>query len=305
MRSTLLSHRKIGTTCRVTMLLAVCLLLAFADAAFAQRRGVGGRAGRQPPKTSGPTQKQVEVQTIDQPGSYRGQISKFQPMTDDKDEDLIGVLTIRPLLPGSKILKVQVRKTDNLRIAVGGHTFDPESCSDILWKGLYCSAEWDWLKKEGEPEKKKPTIRELRALTFDTLPVEGTVEEMEGEFITLKVKPLEGRDWPDTSARSSTASGRTGTAGETKRVIQKKLRLKVFDDVSAFVDAASQALDVGDFTPEQQVHALVVYGKKQGMLIELRSMTAEERKEAEQKKPTDPKRGERPAGPRGGGRLRR
>jgi len=281
--------------------LTVCLLFTAVDAAFAQRRaaGGGGRSRGQSGST-GVTQRQTtEVQSIDQPGPYRGQISKFEAQTSDKDENLIGVLTIRPMARGSKTLKVQVRKTEDFRVSIGGHAFEPEACADILWKGLYCTAEWDWLKLEGEDEKKKPTTRELRSLTFDTMPVEGTIEEMEGEFITLKAKPKDGTLWPDSPPPSSKA----GSSSSTK-VPSKSLRLKVFDEVSAFVDAASQALDVGDFSPKQQIQAVVVYGKKQGVLIELRSMTAEERKEAEQKKPAE--RGPAPrVGPRGGGRLRR
>jgi hypothetical protein len=270
-----------------------------ADAAFAQRGRPGGdRGGGGGAKPAIAPKKVVETQSIDQPGSYRGQISKFEPQTSDKDEDLIGVLTIKPLLPGSRTLKVQVRKTENFRISVGSHAFEADACADILWKGLYCTADWDWLRKEDESEKKKPTTRELRSLTFDTLPVVGTIEEMEGEFITLKAKPKEGTSWPDSPPASSSSN-----KNSTPRVPPKSLRLKVFDEVSTFVDAASQALDVGDFTLKQQIQAVVVYGKKQGVLIELRSLTAEERKEAE-KKPVD--RGQsRPGGQRGGGRLRR
>lgn len=280
MRSGTMPRREGMATCRWVVGLAVCILFASADSASAQRGrgGVGRRA--QETKPAGPIRGTVDAQSIDQPGTYKGQISKFEPLTSEQDEELIGVLTLRPQVPGSKTLKLQVRKTENLRIVVGSHSFDPEACADILWKGLYCSAEWDWFKKEGESEKKKPTVRELRTLTFESLPVEGTIEEMEGEFITVKVRPREGRDWPDSPATGSRSSNsRSGSEGETKRVLQKKLRLKIMDEVSSFADAARQALDLGDFTPAQQVMAVVMYGKKQGVLIELQSLTAEENKE--------------------------
>ena len=304
---------------RLTCALAACLLFAIANSALAQHGPGGGRArgggggGPKPPPTVGPIQKKPVSTVGEQPGSFRGQISKWELGGDAKDENLIGTLTIRPVEKGAKSIKLQVRRADeqaggkNDCIALGSHPFDADAYGDVLWKGLYCEVTWDWLHKEGDPEKKKPTIRELKKLTFDTLSVEGKIEEMEGEFLIIKVRPAAGRDWPDADTKEAPMSSqpkKAGGAATAKQVVAKKLRLKVFDDVTTFLDAAKQPLDVGDFAVDQQIEAVVVYGKKDGILVELKSLTAEEKKEGESgaAKPGGPT-PRQPAGPqpRGGG----
>lgn len=292
--------------------LALCLLFVASEEAMAQRsaggRGGAGGRGRPQPKQTGQGNKKPDPVSPDTPGVYRGQISKYEPVSDEKDDELVGVLTLKSLDKGAKTLKVQMRRTENFRIQIGGHSIDVESCADLLSKGLCCSANWDWLPKA--TDKGKPTVRELRSLTLDTIMVSGVIEEVEGEYITIKARPKDNSDWPDAVAKESTTPQR-GNESKAKLAVQKKLRLKIVEEVSDFRDAASQSLDLGDFAVEQQIEAVVVYGKKQGILVELRSLTAAEPKEGDQAGPRRPEQGggggPRPRGrggpvPRGGSR---
>ena len=297
---------------RFVCALAACLLFVIADSALAQRGGGGrrpatGSGGSKPaqPVAKGP--KQPTQSRADEPGTLRGVIAKFEPASDEKDEDLIGLLTVKPVEMGQKSLKLQIRRSDKgddpndskndpTEISLGEHKFDPELYATVLWKGLYCEVSWDWLRKEGDPENKKPTIRQLKRLTFDTIEVEGKIEEIEGEFLTIKGKPASDREWPELEGKES-SSGRpkpTSDSGKTKHVVEKKLRVKVFDDVTKFTDKGDQALDMGDFAVDQQVTARIVYGKSngEGILVKLSSLTAEEKKEPDNGRNT------RPAGPR-------
>jgi hypothetical protein len=292
---------------RFACVLAVCLAFACADSAMAQRAAGGGgqrpgKGGPKPPvKPSGPkTPSTVGTE----PGSVNGQISKFEPAAGDKDEDLIGTLTIRPTEKGARTLKLLVRKSDNLVIQAGTHKFEPEACAEVFWKGLYCVAVWDWCKD-------KSTVKELKSLTFDSMPVEGKIEAVEGEFVTLKVSPSAGREWPDAESKeaSGPASRQGNETAKPKRPVAKKLKLKIFDEVAAFLDGDRKPLDMGDFSVDQTIKAVVVYGKKDGILVELQSLTATESKEGGQNppKPSGPTPQQPPGGgpqPRGGRGVR-
>jgi hypothetical protein len=303
---------------RFACALAVCLLFATAETALAQRGGRprAGGGGGQKPKADVPAGSKKPTSTIGkEPGSFRGQIAKFEPTTDEKDEDLLGYLTIRPTEKGAKTLKLQIRRVEEQQtakndcVSLGTHAFDADAYGDVLWKGLYCDVSWDWLRKEGDSEKKKPTIRVLKKLTFDTIAVEGKIEEVEGEFLTIKVRPAAGREWPDSEGKETPTAGQMGKATDTakvKQAVAKKLRVKIFDDVTAFKDAAKQSLEMGDFAVDQQIVATVVYGKSDGILVELQSLTAEEKKDGEKPgaKPAGPAQPQQPGGRPRGGRVR-
>jgi hypothetical protein len=255
---------------------------------MAQRAAGGGgqRPGKGGPKVV-PKSGGSKTSTVGtEPGSFKGQISKFEPAAGDKDEELIGTLTVRPTEKGAKTVKMLVRKSDNLVIQAGTHKFEPEACAEVFWKGLYCVAEWDWCKD-------KSTVKELKSLTFDSMSVEGKIEAVEGEFVTLKVSPATGRDWPDVvegKEPSGPASRQGNDSAKPKRPLTKKLKLKIFDDVAAFLDGDRKPVDMGDFSAEQTIRAVIVYGKKEGILVELQSLTSTESKEGQ---PSPPK----PAGP--------
>jgi hypothetical protein len=273
---------------RFACVLAVCLAFASADSAMAQRAAGGGgpRPGgkggpKQPANPRQPSGPKTPSTVGTEPGSFKGQISDFKPAAGEKDEELIGTLTIRPTEKGAKTVKLVVRKSDNLVIQVGTHKFEPEACAEVFWKGLYCVAEWDWCKE-------KPTVKELKTLTFDSMSVEGKIEAVEGEFVTLKVSPSAGREWPDAEGKEASRQG--NETAKPKRPLAKKLKLKIFDEVALFLDGDRKPLDMGDFSAEQTIKAVVVYGKKEGILVELQSLTSNDSKEGQ---PSSPK----PSGP--------
>ncbi|MBU0639079.1 MAG: hypothetical protein ABII12_15840 [Planctomycetota bacterium] len=295
---------------KMVLALGLCIVFASAETAEAQRGLRGGGKSRGQKGTTGP-RDQGQADESDQPGVHKGQVYKFEVVVDENDADLVGILKVRPLAKGAKVLKLRVHNKEDVQITVAGHRFTAEMYPEILWKGLFCSADWSF---EGEDDLSTPTDEEkkqrsrrrsqkqLRALTFDTLEVEGKIEEIDNDVVVLKARPKDGRQWPDIEARLARKQKQPSADEKPRPVAEKKIRLKMLDGMTGFEDAASHSLDLGDFEVDQQIEAKVVFagtGKKQGMLVTLRSLTAEEREEDELQ-PGD-KSGPR-AGPRGRGR---
>jgi hypothetical protein len=292
--------------------LALCVPLAAVENAQAQggRGGRGGKSGGGKQQHKAPTvdRSNKPAAYVNEPGSHKGQIAKFEPTTSEKDEDLIGLLTVRPSEKGAKTLKLQVRKDGRLKLEVGGKPFDVEACGELFWKGLYCTVNWAYA--DSELGKAKPSLKELRSITFDSLTVQGKIEEIQGDSVTVRGRPKDNREWPDATSKEggggTQRSGKANTAAsdKTKQVLPKKLKLKIFENVTSFLDAKRQPLEMGEFGVEQPIEALVVYGKQQGILVELQSLTAEESKKEEPqvgRKPGTGEGGGNTGGPRGRG----
>jgi hypothetical protein len=286
---------------RFLFAVSVCVLFVAAEAAEAQIGRGGGRrrssgrgkqSGGNLPRDKGPSESHSQS-----PGSHRAEIYKFEAATGDEDETLIGFLKVRPM-DGGRLLKLVVRSNEQLKVSVAGHDFPVEDYPDILWKGLHCTANWEF--QQPEPGSKKPIERmpkELQSLTFETLAVEGKIVAIEGDSLVLKVRPSDDRPWPQREKRQTRRpSGNTNTK-KPKRIPQKKLSIRIIDEVASYADAAGHPLGLGDFEIDQDIEAAIVYGgKKNGMLVELKSLTAEEQEEGNQAG----ERGNQP-GPRGRG----
>ncbi len=289
--------RVLGILCAVF----ACVLLVGAEAADAQmgggrRRGGGG--GR-PKKPKGPTQDVPEQ--ADAPGQQTGRIVKFKPAKEDEeDENLLGMLSVRPFRKGQKTLKMSVRRADTLRIELGDAKIEGEDILEYMWKGLHCTAGWAF----ENPDKKKPKKKELRSLRLDSLIVSGKIDKIEDDLIVIKARPKNGQNWPDLAAKQDPGKNPT----TKKKIILRKLKLKILEDVSKFVDAKKEELDLDEFEVGKKVDATVVYGRPFGILLVLQSSTADDKPQeaGEPEKPRDEGnrgkgrgRPKRPGGPRG------
>lgn len=292
---------------RLPALLAFCVVFLAPDSAFAQGPRRGGQRSRQKTRTTTPREsnKPKELNPGSEPSTFR----KFEPVTSETDEELLGVLTVKPLSGGT--LKLNVRRTEGLKLAVGARTFDLDPLPEFLSEGLFCTASWEWDKKPGEetsvgdrertPRRTDP--KRLQSLSLDTLTVEGTIEEISGDIITIKAKPVNDQQWPDIAARLLRNPPKP--TDKPRRIASKKLRVRIVDGISAFKDAAEQELSLGDFDVEQKILASIVYAgsskKRSGILVDLSSYTAEKRDDGGEigPKPRGPRRGpQTPSGPR-------
>lgn len=269
------SHRRSISSHRLPMVLGLIAFLLVSEAAYGQRARGGGTRRKTRSQTTSVQREKPRTDAL-QPGSQKGQIYKFQAA--EGEDGLIGTLTVRPET-GGKILKLRVRKSDTLRISLAGHEFEPEAFSDVFVKGLFCSADWGFVGEQTPPDNKRAsTPKELRGLTFETIEVSGKIETIEGDTIVLKAVPMGDRKWPDIEAKLAA----NPNAKVPEKAPRKKLKLKMIDAVTTYVDAAKFPLALGDFEADQEVQAMIVFGKKQGILVELRSLTAEEREPGEQ-----------------------
>lgn len=241
------------------MLLAVvswCVLFVCAMPVEAQR-GPGGGPGqpppRKPPKEDRPS------------GSEQGRLIKFKPAKDgNEDEDLLGVLSVKAFGRDAKVVRIIVRRSDDLKVKVRDHVFDSEELGEVLWRGLYCTASW---RLEDSTRKRKK--KELQNLSFDTIEIEGTVYEIDDGMVIVKGVPKGGRQWPDVEAKAR--GGRSGWQNnKPKRVIRRKLKLKVLEDLAAFLDASGDEMGLDDFEIGQEVEATIVYGRPYGMVVAMR-----------------------------------
>lgn len=254
------------------ILLGLTTILLAAQTTYAQRRlrqeqGYSQSSARR----YGPVSK-VEKMDLKAPsGVCQGRIYKFEP-TDD-DEDSIGTLKIRPNPPESRTLKLEVTDDDNVRVSLAGHHFDPLEYPEILSKGFFCSVRWGTQQSEDEQTKKKaPKL--LRSLELETLVVQGRIDEIGDDYLVLvRARPQDGRQWPDVAAYLARTS-RTSDSQKTSRPARKKLELGFVEPVTSFADAKGSPLYMSDFTEGEDVEAVIAYGGKRGLLIELRSLVS-------------------------------
>jgi hypothetical protein len=225
--------------------------------------GGGGRGKRPPPKKDDPT-KSVDNRPQ---GSDRGMIISYKPPKDSDDEDLAGVLTFR--VDGQRgIRKINVRRSDPVKFQFGGEVeFDPEEYPELLIKNLFCNVTW----KVEDPEAKKKT-RVLTAVSFDPIDISGKIEEITPTEFIIKGAPKDHREWPAMSKPGDKRGQRPSEVG--RRVPVKKLKLRVFEDITKFNDASNQPLDPEDFELKQDVEATLVYAGKGGILLAVRPPVA-------------------------------
>ena len=286
---------------------AMCVMFVAAEPAAAQlggptkkRRGGSKQGPKQARRAKGTTWSNV--------GSHSSRILKFKPAKPEEEEKFVGTLKVLPLERDARPVNVRVRRNDDSTIELGGRKFTAEEFADIPWKGLYCTVAWGYAegdKPVSTDPKKKPRRRnwELKSVSFDTVEVKGTVEEIEDDIIIIKVRPKEERPWPDTEARQIMQPDRKTSNNKPQKTPPKKLKLKMFDDVAEFVDRDRQPLDLGDFEVGQEIEASVVYGADLGIILMLQAPGIEsEWKSGGEDRAS---RREQPRGRRGGGKTRR
>lgn len=268
------------------------------------RRGPARKAGgdRRGPATGEGGDTRVWTDT----GSDRCRIVKFEFAKDSTDEDLIGILSIRPLMKKARTLKLIVRQSDDLQFLLGAETVELEALQDTEWKQLICTASWGSPsgksgEDEGDDKKSKSASkkkeRELRTLSLETQVVAGTIESIEGDVIMLKAKPTGDHNWLDAEARDL-ERGVSGDSKREKKPVPRKLQIKILENLTKFEGGKSGSLELGDFQVGQEVEATVVCGRKTGVMLTLTAPGVEGRTDA-------PKGGEEKPRDTGGGRTRR
>lgn len=288
--------------------------IAFLAAEQAQAQASGGmtrrgptKGGRGKPDRGGQLPKD-DVKWTDT-GSNRCRILEFEPLKEGGDEDVIGILRIRPVHKKAKTLKLLVRKTEDLQVQLKGSssTLDLDVLSTLPLKNVLCEASWGFAKRDsaddsGGKDKKKKSDgekqRELRGITLETIEVEGTIESIEGDLITIKARPKGGEQWPDIELKQGDQPEKKGNA-KAPRIAQRKLKLRLIDDVTKFEAGNQEALEFGDFKPDQEIEAIVVFGSKTGLMVTLRAPDVEGEKKVE---PPPGERGPQPPGGRDGTR---
>ncbi|MBN2563312.1 MAG: hypothetical protein JXQ75_20520 [Phycisphaerae bacterium] len=281
-----LMTRRSGTW-SLLFVVALCALFVAAEPAAAQlggggmRRG-GGHKGRD---DKGSAKPQDQGPAWQDTGNSRCRIIKFEPAkTGEEDENLLGVLKVKPIAKDAKMLRLRVRRNEQLSIELAGHQFDLDALEEIPWKGLFCEATWgspddDSADDEGgKSKKRKKNQRDLRSLKFETVEVEGKIVSIENDMILLKVKPKDGKEWPDIEAKQATGSGKA--PAKPKKVGQRKLRLRMLDAVTSFEAGNNERLDLGDFEVDQRIEATVTCGMgvKVGIMVKLRAPDVEAEK---------------------------
>ncbi len=286
---------------------AICVLFLSSGPAAAQI-GIGpGSRGARPPKK--PVRRQERAEPWREAGSRRGRIIKFEPAKSDDAEGILGTLKIKPIGKKTRMMTLQIRMSDQLRVELAGHRFDLDELADLPWKGLYCTAAWGYAEDDGdggsaqdeEDTKRKPKQpKELRSLLFETIEVTGKIKQIEGDLITLRVKPKNDVNWPDREAREKFGP-RNARGGKPKRVPRRKLTLKMMDDVTSFLSDNREPLDLGDFEVDQEIEATVTTGQavKLGMIVKLAAPGVEVEPQGEVTRETEDRRGRKRPPPRG------
>ncbi|RIK66002.1 MAG: hypothetical protein DCC65_11215 [Planctomycetota bacterium] len=252
----------------VSLLLGAAVLLSFCSSVLAQGRGGGlGRPPRpEDPGKGGPKDDGRPT------GSESGYIMKYETPKEGDDEDIQAYVTLKPPAKGAKPIKVRILRSSPPKIELGDKKeFDPEVIPEILTKGLYCRFSWKITQPPGD--KKKAKLLDLTNVAFDNLEVSGKIDEIRPDLLVIRCKPKNDRPWPDAKPDDKKPARSGQTAPKPKPIAFKKLKLKVLEDVTQFRDADNHELDPADFEANQTVDALVVYGRKGGIVLNLKSPT--------------------------------
>ncbi len=256
-------------TCFLSLLGMLCVMFVAADPALGQ---IGIRKGGRGTKQT----TRREPRTVwQEAGNHRSRVLKFETEVSGDEGEFIGTIKIKPIEKKSRTVSLLLRESDELRITVGGYTVTVDELEELPWKGLYCTTSWRFgppidLEDDSGEDVKKPRRqkRELQSLTFDLLNVEGTIHSVEEDIIILKVKPKNGKNWPDIEAKRILNPKYFGNR-TTKRVAQRKIKLKILDDVSKFLAGNGAPLDLMDFEDEQKIEATIIYGTRMGLMVKL------------------------------------
>lgn len=269
-------------------LLAVASALIVANASFGQMTGGGGGGGGR--GGGGPRDPGGDTSDGRATGSASGWIMKYVGPKKGDAEDVLAYLTVKPAT--GRPVKLLVLRDDPVMIELGERKdFAPEEYADVLIKGLYCKCTWKVTDRKKNPDdKKSKKVNVLSRVTFDSLEVTGKLEEIRDDLVVIKGKPIGDGPWPDAPPKKDNPRGDKGNL--KSKVISKKLKLRVFDDVTKYKDSANQAIEPADFELKQDVTAMVVYGRRGGIVIDLKSPIKKEGAES----------GDEDQGGRGGGK---
>jgi hypothetical protein len=250
-------------------------LFALALYALPTEAGPAGRGGgRQrggPARPTNPGAGQDQPRDVPAGNSHFGKVIKYRLAADDKDENLLGVLSFDPLGKSTKKVDLRVIKEPEPVIDIpdaANFRIELDQIAELITKGLYCDASWD-IADPLEAEKKNPK-KNLAHLSLTTIEVVGKIEEIGADQFVLRAKPKVGRNWPDLESKAMDELGRAhgATPAKAKPVPIRNLTLKVIDGATRFVDSGNKSLDPGDFQVQQSVEAKIVYGKP-GFLVVL------------------------------------
>lgn len=247
-------------------LFAVAAALIIANAGSAQMTGGGGGGGG---RGGGPRDPGGDTSDDRATGSASGWIMKYTGPKKGDPEDVLAYFTVKPAT--GRPVKLLVLRDDPVMIELGDRKdFEPEEYADVLIKGLYCKCTWKVTDRKKNPDDKKTKkINVLSRVTFDSLEVTGKLEEIGDDLVVIKGKPINDHPWPDAPPKKDSPRGDKGNV--KPKVSNKKLKLRVFDDVTKYKDSANQAIEPADFELKQDVTAMVVYGRRGGIVIDLKS----------------------------------
>ncbi len=252
----------------LSLLVMLCVMFVASDPALGQ---IGIRKGGKGAKQT----TRYEPRTVwQEAGNHRSRVLKFEAEVSGDEDEFLGTIKVKPIENKSRTVSLLIRESDELRITVGGITITVDELEELPWKGLYCTTSWRFgppadLETDREDVKKpRRQKRELQSLSFDLLNVEGTVDSVEEDIIILKVKPKNGKNWPDIEAKRILNPKYFGNR-TTKRVAQRKIKLKMLDDVAKFLAGNGAPLDLMDFEDKQKIEATIIYGTKMGLMVKL------------------------------------
>jgi hypothetical protein len=214
----------------------------------------------------------------DTAGQCQGQIWRFETADEDRDDGVQtqGTLRIRPLEKGTRTLTLLIPDDDQAYASVGGHEIDLfDEWQELLGMRLYCSASWAPAPSaDDETPNKKPPLM-LKSLRLKTMEVTGEIRGVDDDgVLTIRARPLNGELWPEMTARSQQAAN---TRSTPRKVPSRSLKVQIIPDVARFVDADRRPLSAWDWELEagQKVEAVIAYGRKGSILVELRRLPDE------------------------------
>jgi hypothetical protein len=126
------SSFKSAALAKSSIVLGMCALFLAADSAFGQgTRGSPRTRGQRQRAAPGQAQQQSTRTGDVRPGAQYGRIAKFKPAEESSKGDegggeVIGTLLLRPVEKGAKTLRLEVKRSRDLRVSLDDHEFEIE-----------------------------------------------------------------------------------------------------------------------------------------------------------------------------------
>jgi hypothetical protein len=265
---------------KVALMAAIVAVIVFGIGARSVAQPNRGRGMAQGTSGGSPTSGGGDSHRSAPQNTAYCRIIRYSP-DDNSASGIVGVLRVKPIERDAKVIKLIVRDSDSPCVAVGQNMFYAEDVERFAFKGLYLNAQWKPVLISADDRLEKDVLVKLEAADFV---VDGVIQEIADDYIVLRCHPANGAIWPHFKEMAETGVGplRGCPPHELKERssrLHRKLKLNIDEEVTSFTDSDGRPATYWDYVEGQAVEATIVFGRKEGILLNLKATEVQEERD--------------------------